>query len=287
MKILIFGDTSNWNIPDFSVSNINSEIVNKIKKADYVIYNLEGPIKINNKRYNLQLRENKIKDYFLKLLLKITGKEQPIVSSNKRILKLLKLNPNTTVSLANNHIKDLGVEGFKDTIKLLEENNIKYLGAGLSNKEASKDILIKNIVIINCNFVSSEKKGIKWKIYNANKDYGASYQNYEELRKKVNYYKKNKKQVILIIHGGKEMPTKSLGINLENIKSIGANISIVHHFHKYIKTNYEKYNIYCIGDFIFSRPELLPEERNSCFLYINQNNVKLIKFKNNEVYNYN
>ena len=105
---------------------INKEILKKIKDADYVIYNLEGPIALDNKKYFLQIRTNKIKNFLFKLLMSITNNIQPIVSSNISILDLLKINKNTLVTLANNHVKDLGLNGFNDTIKLLETNEIYW-----------------------------------------------------------------------------------------------------------------------------------------------------------------
>jgi poly-gamma-glutamate synthesis protein (capsule biosynthesis protein) len=47
------------------------------------------------------------------------------------------------VSIANNHIFDLGVDGFRNTIRLLKENNIKYCGAGMNIEEASAPAVIK------------------------------------------------------------------------------------------------------------------------------------------------
>lgn len=58
------------------------------------------------------------------------------------------------VSLANNHVWDLGEEGLKNTIKTLKENNIKYCGAGMNIEEASRPAVIvkdgKKIAILAC-----------------------------------------------------------------------------------------------------------------------------------------
>ena len=42
------------------------------------------------------------------------------------------------VSLANNHVMDLGPEGLANTIKLLKESGIQYFGAGMNAEEASQ-----------------------------------------------------------------------------------------------------------------------------------------------------
>lgn len=47
------------------------------------------------------------------------------------------------VSLANNHIGDWGLQAFMDTMSLLEENEIHYIGAGRNKSEAEKPIVIE------------------------------------------------------------------------------------------------------------------------------------------------
>ena len=46
------------------------------------------------------------------------------------------------VSLANNHVFDLGIEGLKNTINLLKSNGIAYCGAGMNIEEASKPAIL-------------------------------------------------------------------------------------------------------------------------------------------------
>lgn len=59
-----------------------------------------------------------------------------IYAPDRAIDKLKELNINI-VSLANNHIYDLGEDGLRNTINLLKKNSIKYVGAGLNDEEAS------------------------------------------------------------------------------------------------------------------------------------------------------
>ncbi|MBQ3544062.1 MAG: CapA family protein [Lachnospiraceae bacterium] len=44
------------------------------------------------------------------------------------------------VSLANNHVYDYGIEGFSDTLKVLDEAQIKRVGAGMNSSEAENVI---------------------------------------------------------------------------------------------------------------------------------------------------
>ncbi len=55
-----------------------------------------------------------------------------VLKSSGKFLKGTFKQPPLAVSLANNHIMDYGNDGFIDTINFLEENNIKYFGAGES-----------------------------------------------------------------------------------------------------------------------------------------------------------
>lgn len=43
--------------------------------------------------------------------------------------------PGLVVNLANNHIRDYGSQGVLDTIQVLEEHGIPYLGAGKDMEE--------------------------------------------------------------------------------------------------------------------------------------------------------
>lgn len=46
------------------------------------------------------------------------------------------------VSLANNHVWDMGVEGLKNTIRQLEKLGIQYCGAGMNIEEASRPAVV-------------------------------------------------------------------------------------------------------------------------------------------------
>lgn len=48
------------------------------------------------------------------------------------------------LNIANNHILDSGVDGLKDTIHLLDENDIQHIGASISKKNPTHIIVEKN-----------------------------------------------------------------------------------------------------------------------------------------------
>jgi phage-related tail protein len=292
MKILITGDVSDWNISNFSIKRVSKKILKLTKAADLCIYNLEGPI-VNNLNNKKKLRSNKIANYFLEKMVNFSKKEQPIVTSSNKIIDLFKINPNSIVTLANNHIKDHGKKGFKNTIKTLNKNKIKYIGAGRNLKTANRIITVKKISIINTNWVSAYKFFIPLFLYNATpKDYGASYLSIKKLKKIIKKLKQNNK-VITIIHAGKEKIDciKKSGLSIEALKSLNADACIIHHSHSYLPNIYEKDNIFFIGDLIFHRPNHLSQQRQSALIEIEFTNKKTIsrltKFKLNEPYKYN
>lgn len=60
-------------------------------------------------------------------------------SNSIRVLKDLNIN---VVSLANNHTCDCDLDGLKETIEVLEKNNIAYFGAGRTKEEVEKPAVI-------------------------------------------------------------------------------------------------------------------------------------------------
>lgn len=273
MKFVITGDISTWNIKDFNIEKFNPDILNILKSSDAVIYNLEGPIG-DESLGNSVFSENKITDIFLKSLNAFINKEQPLVFSDIKILDLLKANPNTVATMANNHIKDLGLEGYLNTVKILEENNIKYVGGEEKGKDNSR-IDIGNISVFNFNFIG--KKYI-FNLYGSSKQtFGASSTSFDTIHERILKATEGNKKTVLILHIGKEMveDIKKWDVELEEIKKLEADITVIHHPHTYIKTEYEKDNIFVLGDFLFYRPEKFDINRQTAILEIQEEREQL------------
>lgn len=300
MKILITGDISTNNIKEFIVRNIEPRFRGFIEGADLVVYNLGGPISRSEKfarDSKLQFRENGLVNLFYLLLysLNIYIRKKPHVKvfSGIEIFKLLKMNPNTLVTLANNHIKDLGKKGLEETLDILKENNINYIGAG-KNLDKCKDFEFHDIIFINVNWVGVKKFSIPFHLYSATrKTFGANYLSSRELFEKIEEFKKLDKRVVLIIHGGSVLPEKikDLSLDLEMIRNLNADITVIHHPHLYVKTKYEKDNIFVLGDFIFQPKDVsLDLFRESAILKIYIKEGLLIpeieRFKMKDVFNY-
>ena len=293
-KLLITGDVSSWNIDDFCVDKITNNVFEKIKESTYFISNLEGPILNSDKKYEPRYRSNYFLNFFYKSLVNIARKEQPIVFSDPKIIDLFKISENALITLANNHIKDGGREGIRSTLRYLDDNFINSIGAGCDLVSANNHFLIDDkIVIININLISSRKYNIPFMLYNATKtDFGASYLNFADLKKRIDKERSENRIVILLIHGGNELPKnyEEIGINLELVKSVNADLTVIHHSHLYIKTKYEDDNIFLLGDFIFNRPNYLDSNRETAVLDVkyDENNfdLNLMPMKVKEIYNY-
>lgn len=73
---------------------------------------------------------------------KMQGRQNIIYARNEDFFRVKEMGF-SVVSLANNHIWDLGVDGLRNTISVLKENGIQYCGAGMNVKEASRPAVIE------------------------------------------------------------------------------------------------------------------------------------------------
>jgi|GEM_PF-2571710 poly-gamma-glutamate capsule biosynthesis protein CapA/YwtB (metallophosphatase superfamily) len=120
MKLLFTGDINfrgKDNVTFDESEKILTEVLPCAKYADFVIPNLE-------------------------CLLADKGKHKPIKKSGPNLICapenicFLKALNAYAVTIANNHIGDFGEGAVKDTLELLEENNILYACAGKDIKDA-------------------------------------------------------------------------------------------------------------------------------------------------------
>ncbi len=113
------------------------------------------------------------------------------------------------VALANNHIRDFGDEGVRDTIKVCHDNNIKTVGAGIQVIEAGEPLRIqlhgKKISFLNYsehefNLASEERAG-------------ANPFDTIEVYNQIKQERKTNDHIFVIYHGGFEhslFPTKRI-----------------------------------------------------------------------------
>lgn len=238
MKILVAGDfgsgerviKSSLTDQRKSILYSISEIVNS---CDYSIVNLEAPLKGGGKPIN---------------------KRGPHIYSNIYTLQILKECGFNCCTLANNHIRDWGNNGIKQTIEELKKQNLDYVGAGQNIEEARKILYIRkgdyNVALIN---VCESEFSIA-----ENNQAGAAPLNEIDVYYKLKEAQSKAETIIVIVHGGHEgyqLPSPRMKHTYRFFIDAGADVVINHHQHCY--SGYEVYHnkpiLYGLGNFCFDR----------------------------------
>lgn len=171
------------------------------------------------------------------------------------------------VALANNHSTNFGTKVFLDTLNLLRENKILYVGGGEDLKEAEREVII-------------EKNGQKWAFLNWNSIIGAvsatddssgvaEYQakpwanidsegDIVKIENKIKETKKKADIVVVEFHWGVEYttePIESQKILARRAIDAGADLIIGTHPHAVQASEIYKgkYITYSLGNFIFDQ----------------------------------
>ena len=158
------------------------------------------------------------------------------------------------VNLANNHIMDYGEEGYIETIKFLDRNNIKYFGAGNKDNNFNNPSLIKsnNKIIALCGYSCSTTHpviGSQDCNGSALLDEHKVIEDIIQIRKKADY-------IVIQLHWGDEEVKYPKPSDVEKARRFidaGADLIIGHHAH--VVQSYEIYKdkkiYYGLGNFIF------------------------------------
>jgi poly-gamma-glutamate synthesis protein (capsule biosynthesis protein) len=245
LNILITGDFCPINrAEDALLENtvFDLSLVDLFHKVDLNITNLECPLTHFDKAIN---------------------KSGPALKANPKLVKALKSNYFNLVTLANNHIMDYGSQGLKDTLKILDRENISHVGAGEIKDE--NDVFYYSqggVKIAVINLCENEWSTIPHNGYAANgfSEIDAFYS--------INKAKVEADQIIVIHHGGHEMhnlPSPRLKKTLRFFVDCGADVVINHHTHC-ISVNevyQDKPIYYSLGNFVFDNPNF----KNSIWNY--------------------
>ncbi len=126
MNLFFCGDIMPGGVLPYQDNYITAELKSFLKDFDFRIGTLESAIGTN-------LPYDSVK---------IAGRQNIIYARNEDFFRVKEMGFDV-VSLANNHVWDLGEEGLKNTISILEKNGIKHCGAGVNIEEASRPAVIE------------------------------------------------------------------------------------------------------------------------------------------------
>jgi len=174
------------------------------------------------------------------------------------------------LSLANNHMFDYQRIALEDTMRILEENNIDYVGAGFNKKEAFS-LKIREIKNTKIGFLAYTNLGPEnWKADEKNP--GVAWISENDIGEVVEYIKKAKEKVdvlIVSLHAGEEYAENPTNFQIsfaQDCINNGADLVVGHHPH--VVQTIEKYPplpkasdgqsnngwiAYSLGNFIFDQ----------------------------------
>lgn len=138
--------------------------------------------------------------------------------------------PFEVATLANNHVFDYGTEAFRETLKLLGEHSIRFVGAGMNPEEARRPLVLEvqgvRIGIVNFSegedlTAAEDGPGVfGW-------DVGAVAESIRAIRSDADI-------VLVVCHGGVEyipFPPPYLAEAFRRVSEAGADLVIGHHAH--------------------------------------------------------
>ncbi|MBD5208433.1 MAG: CapA family protein [Bacteroidales bacterium] len=166
---------------------------------------------------------------------KMSGRGNIIYSPTDSADLICKMNLNV-VSLANNHIFDLGLEGFESTLAFLRKNNILFTGAGRNISEATKPVIIekgdvKIAIIAACSYDYSQVAYVPIASENG---YGVASLDEKRICSQISDLKRECDYVVVLPHWGIEYSYYPLKESVKMAKKMinsGADLIVGSHTH--------------------------------------------------------
>ena len=185
---------------------------------------------------------------------RMTKKKRLAHRSDPEVLDYVKNKfKNPILSLANNHMMDYGRTGMIDTLEVLQENEIPYIGAGTTASEIGKYQIVGNdnlkIGVFSIQYKDYMIAGKRYAgpVHDKRKQYIQRV--ITELKNQVDY-------VVLVYHGGDEFlhaPMPYFRKHLKNYLNMGCDLVVAHHPH--VVQGYESFGkkmiFYSLGNFMF------------------------------------
>ena len=232
MKIALLGDIAIFGryciTKNKSVFRYLDKVREHLSKIDIVIGNLEAPFATN---------ENPI-----------IGKSATVKShpANIELLNYIRL---THVNLANNHIGDFGIKGYKRTKELLISNGIDWFGT--EDKQIDLEICNEKISLLGFCSYNTNPSPVRFKSKN-NLNYLDANLVYRKLKNNFDRGFFN----IIAIHSGQEHIHLPSSEDVKFARKIANNFDYVYYgHHPHVIQAFEKVNgsaiFYSLGNFIF------------------------------------
>ncbi len=261
-KILFVGDTSFGE--NYQVKYLNEGGKNILEEVgyDHPFKNLK-PILLQSDLVIANL-ETPITD-MLSSPIPVETKKNFHWSDVKKAPRYFKKYNMKTFSLANNHILDYGVEGLKQTLEVLRENGMEWIGAGLDKDEARRPYfkgfrfghqVFKLAVITGFEFRKTYDQDF---VFYANKNVGGVNRiSIRRIARQIRHLKEAIPNVYVVVfpHWGRNYMwrTKRQSKLAHKIIDAGADLVIGHGSH--MMQEIEKYNgrwiLYGIGNFMYN-----------------------------------
>ncbi len=219
------------NIIEDTPDAIYGDLLPLIQSADLSIANLEAPLSDSGAPVT---------------------KSGAVFKGERKHVRGLAAVPFDVVTLANNHMFDYGLSAFKESLDVLEQNHIKYTGAGMSEKDAGSPLVIeiKGLKIGIVNFSEGED------LTAAAGGPGVMGWNLSAVTRTVRSLKSKVDFILVISHCGIEyipFPPPYVSDAFKQIVESGADLVIGHHPHVPQGISFHN-NIpicYSLGNFVF------------------------------------
>ncbi|MDZ4148559.1 MAG: CapA family protein [Flavobacteriaceae bacterium] len=172
--------------------------------------------------------------------------------------------------IANNHVYDNGLSGFRNTIDFFEENNIKYIGASDSTSKIKPHLFtVNDISFAIFNFVGHETNPHLPEVCPVYLNF-FDYNNTEVIHNQIKKYKNNVDHVIVALHWGEHelsrYPQERQRKFARDLIEI-SQVSLVVGHHVHCLQGYESFKngfiAYSLGNFIFGPQLTLPGKIDS------------------------
>ena len=183
----------------------------------------------------------------------IANKSKPpelLLRSGTHMALRLKAAGFTVLSLANNHIFDYGPDAFRDTVTALNEAGIRYVGAGMNEREAREPL------VLDVNGLKVAFLAYTYGYPARGSNPGCACATSKVVKQDLEVAKKKAHLVIVSLHDGVEFtdyPLPRIRALAHKIIDWGAKLVIGHHPHTL--QGVEEYKTaliaYSLGDFVF------------------------------------